>query len=110
MNAKDFLSCVRGVDSMIDGYRDVVETEDLAKLGAYTNELADQMIDLKTIIINTIMKIDDPLDRFVLLMYYVEGASWRRIAKALGDTIPSAMRRESFARKKLDALLNGDPE
>lgn len=104
-------STVRLKADKVQASRRDTATENMAKYADYGREIDGKLAQLaavKTEIVDVIYKLDDSVQRQILLMRYIQGRSWSEIAGAVGYERRYVFKIYAKALKKIDDILEKD--
>ncbi|MBO7682572.1 MAG: hypothetical protein J6T17_07470 [Clostridia bacterium] len=133
MTAKQYLNRVRRIDKEISNLlrlvqrtRESLETvtqnydsdgaqstknphryDRLVELESLVDEKIDEQIQIKADTLCTIMKLDNRVQRILLMDYYVEMLTWEQVAVDLNYSYMHVTRLHGYALKEVQKILNG---
>lgn len=133
MTAKQYLNRVRRIDKEISNLlrlvqrtRESLETvtqnydsdgaqstknphryDRLVELESLVDEKIDEQIQIKADTLCTIMKLDNRVQRILLMDYYVEMMTWEQVAVDLNYSYMHVTRLHGYALKEVQKILNG---
>lgn len=77
----------------------------LAELESLVDEKIDEQIQMKADILCTIMKLDNRVQRILLMDYYVEMMTWEQVAVDLNYSYMHITRLHGYALKEVQKIL-----
>ena len=132
MTAKQYLNRARRIDKEIDALLRLVQTtreslesvtqnydsdgatgtknphkfDRLVELESLVDQKVDELIALKTDILETISKLKDNRQRILLTKYYLQMLTWEQVAVDMDYSFQHTMRMHGYALREIDRIIN----
>lgn len=132
MTAKQYLNRARRIDKEIDALLRLVQTtreslesvtqnydsdgatgtknphkfDRLVELESLVDSKVDELIALKTDILDTISKLKDNRQRILLTKYYLQMLTWEQVAVDMDYSFQHTMRMHGYALREIDRIIN----
>lgn len=132
MTAKQYLNRARRIDKEIDALLRLVQTtreslesvtqnydsdkasgtknphkfDRLVELESLVDQKVDELIALKTDILETISKLKDNRQRILLTKYYLQMLTWEQVAVDMDYSFQHTMRMHGYALREIERIIN----
>lgn len=132
MTAKQYLNRARRIDKEIDALLRLVQTtreslesvtqnydsdgatgtknphkfDRLVELESLVDSKVDELIALKTDILDTISKLKDNRQRILLTKYYLQMLTWEQVAVDMDYSFQHTMRMHGYALREIERIIN----